>query len=329
MKHARLSLLLAVTLSYYSLTRSDGYFGTAVLGGRHESHDLTVLPLGDSITWGARSSDGNGYRQALKSRLAGSKVHYIGSQHSGTMWDNSNEGHGGKTIEELYPYLGLHINESPNLVLLMAGTNDMDKNVDVQNAPERLGLFIDEIFATYSDAAVLVAQLIPATREPTRSNIVEYNKKIPGIVASRAKAGKKVLVVSMSAVTDSDIGDQLHPDDEGYSKIAEAWYTGIKKAIENAWISSRDFANQRIISHDACIGSFEWKSRGIVAAGALDLSKAEVVLFGDIDGDGMDDYLSVGSEGEIFAWHNRGASSYGGIQVCRLLKKDTRGETDV
>ena len=32
---------------------------------------LRILPLGDSITWGFRSSDGNGYRAHLRSSLAG------------------------------------------------------------------------------------------------------------------------------------------------------------------------------------------------------------------------------------------------------------------
>jgi hypothetical protein len=55
--------------------------------------NLRILPLGDSITYGAGSSDGNGYRLALQNMLSGNNVQYVGSQHSGSMANNSNEGH--------------------------------------------------------------------------------------------------------------------------------------------------------------------------------------------------------------------------------------------
>ncbi|KAK3617285.1 hypothetical protein LTR56_025386, partial [Elasticomyces elasticus] len=53
---------------------------------------LRMLPLGDSITWGYLSSDGNGYRLDLENLLDGNPVEYIGSQQSGNMADNWNEG---------------------------------------------------------------------------------------------------------------------------------------------------------------------------------------------------------------------------------------------
>jgi hypothetical protein len=64
--------------------------------------NIRLLPLGDSITWGFTSSDGNGYRLALHNLLqTGNTLDFIGSLKSGTMVDNDNEGHIGATIAQI------------------------------------------------------------------------------------------------------------------------------------------------------------------------------------------------------------------------------------
>lgn len=88
--------------------------------------DLRILPLGDSITYGSGSTSGNGYRLELQNLLVGNTVQYVGSQHSGSMANNSNEGHPGAVITQIAKFAKLGLNQLPNVVLLMAGTNDMN-----------------------------------------------------------------------------------------------------------------------------------------------------------------------------------------------------------
>lgn len=49
--------------------------------------NVTFLPLGDSITYGWESTDGNGYRLGLQNlaKAAGNTITYIGSIHAGTV----------------------------------------------------------------------------------------------------------------------------------------------------------------------------------------------------------------------------------------------------
>jgi len=54
--------------------------------------ELCIQLLGDSITYGLKSSDNNGYRLQLLNDLSGSKVVYVGSVRNGDMADNFNEG---------------------------------------------------------------------------------------------------------------------------------------------------------------------------------------------------------------------------------------------
>jgi lysophospholipase L1-like esterase len=124
------------------------------------------------------------------------------------------------------------------IVLLMAGTNDMfNANISPIGAPERLGALIDQIVIAWPDAAVLVATLTPCRTNTTEANIEVFNAQVAGVVAPRAKAGNRTLVVSMAKVTVGElIYDGLHPNDEGYTAMAEAWYAGLLEAKSKGWI---------------------------------------------------------------------------------------------
>ncbi|MCJ1383136.1 hypothetical protein MMC17_006249 [Xylographa soralifera] len=200
--------------------------------------NLTILPLGDSITNGFQSTDGNGYRLDLVQDLANNTVNMIGSVHAGTMPDNNNEGHDGAIIDEIASNATVSLPFLPTVVLLMAGTNDMDKNVSTATAPDRLGALIDQIFAACPNTTVLVAQLTASGKNTTEALILIYNAAIPGVVAQRANAGKHVAVVDMYDALSfpADFADYLHPNDGGYKKMADAWYEGLQKADQIGWL---------------------------------------------------------------------------------------------
>lgn len=84
----------------------------------------------------------------------------------------------------------------PNIVLLHAGTNDLNLSppIDPDHAPERLGALIDQLVADGPDAVILVAQIINAANAQTESLIQKYNDAIPGVVAQRAKNHKVAVV---------------------------------------------------------------------------------------------------------------------------------------
>ena len=60
------------------------------LARRADDFYLRIMPLGASITYGLVSSDGNGYRKALRDQLRfdGWKVNMVGSLFGGTMNDS-------------------------------------------------------------------------------------------------------------------------------------------------------------------------------------------------------------------------------------------------
>jgi lysophospholipase L1-like esterase len=217
---------------------------------------VRVMPLGDSITWGTESTDGNGYREALRGllvRTAGVPIDYVGSQKSGNAADNDNEGHPGYRIDQLAAGVDAWLAAAqPDVVLLNAGTNDTLQNYDLPNAPARLHALIDQIIADRPAVSVVVATLIPsrARRSPTRptdatsnSRVQAFNAHIPAIVQAERAAGHKVFAADLnSTLPTADIGpDGIHPNYAGYVKLANLWFSALQPVLGagRPWLESK------------------------------------------------------------------------------------------
>lgn len=202
---------------------------------------LRVMPMGDSITAGYRSTDNNGYRGELFNLLSPetSSLDFVGSLRDGTMRDADHEGHSGWTIDQVSNIAtGVVQRYRPNLVTLHLGSNDLGKAGDeVAGAPARLAALIDKIFAAAPDATVVVASLIVNADPDTQSRINAYNQSIRSLVQQRSNTGAHVLMVDMSSLTVADLADGLHPNDGGYRKMAGVWNDGIEQAIGMGWVA--------------------------------------------------------------------------------------------
>jgi lysophospholipase L1-like esterase len=55
-----------------------------------------------------------------------------------------------------------------------------------------------------------------------------YNVEVPRLVAQRARAGHRVRFVDIAGLlTIADLADDLHPNDQGYAKMASAWFNAL------------------------------------------------------------------------------------------------------
>ena len=186
-----------------------------------------IMPLGDSITWGVGSTTSSSYRADLWQRLvggAGLAVDYVGSGQSGSLPDTDNEGHSGWRIEQITASIDGWLASQPDVVLLHIGTNDMNQNFDVANAPARLGTLLDHIHGTAPSAVVLVAQIVPALDAAINARVNTYNAAVPSVLSSRPYTR---LVDLNSTLTSADLNDTLHPNDAGYTKMADLWYAAL------------------------------------------------------------------------------------------------------
>ncbi|KAK2032882.1 hypothetical protein LX32DRAFT_554471 [Colletotrichum zoysiae] len=230
--------------------------------------NLRILPLGDSITNGFQSSSGNGYRLQLLDNLKGNTVDFVGSVQAGTMPDPDNEGHNGATIDQISSFATASLPQRPNVVLLHAGTNDINGNVDTANAPGRLSSLIDKVIAACPDAVILVAQILPIADAAANARVTAYNAALPDIIASKVDAGHHVMMVDMhSRLLSGSFADGLHPNDVGYSTMGDTWYSAIAYAAsELGWI--KDPVPGSGGGHVACATDPVWYPQGEIANGA-------------------------------------------------------------
>ncbi|MGC4815285.1 FG-GAP-like repeat-containing protein [Micromonospora sp. DT228] len=279
---------------------------------------LRVMPMGDSITYGVSSSTGSGYRSGLHSALTaqGGQVEFVGSQRSGPA-PNAHEGHSGWRIADIAGIADSVLSTyRPNVVLLHIGTNDMHQNGEPAGAPGRLGSLIDQIFRAVPQVTLLVSTIVPSGNSATQARIAAFNQAVPGLVATRRADGKHVYLVSMSAVTTSDLADGIHPNDAGYRKMSAEFYRGVLAVADAGWIVAPGAVTPTAAPVRA------WNYQGVVAPGtmsrdsypgSLSLGSGDKVLFGDVDGDGRDDYLVSHSDGSVNVWVNGGAGLDGTI----------------
>ncbi len=201
----------------------------------------TIMPLGDSITYGTDGVDTQGgYRTALFNALRndGGTIDFVGSQSNGpaSMADRNHEGHPGWRISGIAGSINGWLDTyRPQVIALMIGTNDVVFNDDLANAPNRLSSLIDQITNRLPNSRLLVASITPLGNTGLNAKVNTYNASIPGIVQQKVAAGKRVSFVNMNAaVLASELYDGTHPNPAGYAKMAAAWHTALKPFVATA-----------------------------------------------------------------------------------------------
>ncbi|MFF1920603.1 SGNH/GDSL hydrolase family protein [Streptomyces sp. NPDC058221] len=191
---------------------------------------VRIMPLGDSITDGYTPYPG-GYRVKLWHLLAvgGYTVDFVGTQTNGPaeLGDRDHEGHPGWRIDQLYANIDTWLGQSdPRTIMLLIGTNDLNQNYDIANAPARLSGLIDRIRAGEPQSELFVATVPPQSNATLEGRVKAYNSAIPAVVASK---GSRVHLVKMyEALTTSDLADGIHPTRAGYEKMAAVWFNALR-----------------------------------------------------------------------------------------------------
>ncbi|MFI5930979.1 GDSL-type esterase/lipase family protein [Actinoplanes sp. NPDC051494] len=280
---------------------------------------LRVLPLGDSITYGSGSTPtGSGYRPGLLQKLtaqSASTVDFVGSQRDGTGPDPAHEGRPGWTIEQLAGIAGVAAQRyRPNLVTLHIGTNDMDRDIDVATAGERLRALVTTVLAAAPETTVLVAGLVPAKVATVNTRVGAYNLRQAAVVDDFRSQGRHVHYVDMGAVdTATDLSDNLHPNNLGYAKMADAFLAATQQVDDLGWLAAPATPAAPVPAPvGAAPAAGTWADAGVIASGTNPPAGAQI-QFADVDRDGRKDYLEVRPGGETRAWHNPGSLHNGSL----------------
>ncbi|CAI6094527.1 unnamed protein product [Clonostachys chloroleuca] len=216
------------------------------------SKKLRILTIGDSITAGFPwRGDGNGYRGKLREDLSKNDVVFAGTitTDKSTMKGNHYAAWPGKTIKYISDRVDASLAQRPNIILLAAGTNDMNSNTDIAtegndpaNAAARLGNLIDKMVTKCPDASILVSLIMPTCGDSNHAaqnqRTTQFQKLTSEVVKKRFDANKKVLAVDFVGFWSNLISnDCVHPSEAGYYKMGDSWYDFITQ-IPSDWIKA-------------------------------------------------------------------------------------------
>ena len=158
----------------------------------------------------------------------------------GQAFPKTHEGHGGWKISQIAGIADNVISSSkPHIVLLKIGTNDINGNDNIANAPTRLANLIDQICKDAPNALLVVSAIIPTTNDGTNNNVRSYNTAIKQKAEAAAASGKHVVFVdNYQAFAQNTnyktalMADGLHPNTAGYAVLGGSFYSVISSYLQ-------------------------------------------------------------------------------------------------
>ncbi len=195
------------------------------------------------MTFGSKSTHGNGYRRALHDLLTarGYQVTMLGSRRGGSMEQNAHDGWRGFRIDQLENKARMSVPRCrPDLVTLNAGSNDCRQDYGIAAAGERMERLLKCVWDAAPDATVLLSTLIVNADAAVEARVRRVNEQLADVARRAAGSGRRCVLVDMHCLegpTVEELVDGSHPNDGGYEKMARIWCDAICDAHANGQLS--------------------------------------------------------------------------------------------
>ncbi|MDN3242466.1 cellulose binding domain-containing protein [Glycomyces tritici] len=203
---------------------------------------VRIMPLGDSITGSPGCWRGNLWDLLDE---AGHEVDFVGSlsqacNPAGS--DPDHEGHGGFQVTQsvangsVRGWLEQH---TPDVLMMHFATNDVWSNLPPSQILAAYTQIVADLRELNPDAVILVAQIIPLHPDPSfgctdcPQRAIDFNAAIPAWAAGLTTAESPIIVVDQWTGFDPavDTYDGVHPDEDGYVKIAANWFEALDQVL--------------------------------------------------------------------------------------------------
>jgi len=219
----------------------------------------TIMPLGDSITQGSVFNGVDfgdpatrvGYRKPLSDGLliSGYTFDFVGSLSHGSalLSDSDHEGHGGWTAFDIAEGRnpgsdGVFVwldNKPADIILLHAGTNDLANTTEFDIAD-----ILDEIDRWENSAGgnpVTVILALIIDQYPFNGVVSTFNNNVRAmaqgrdddiIIVDQQKDAGLIYTIDTTGVN-GDMSDSVHPNDNGYARMANLWLDALTNVNPN------------------------------------------------------------------------------------------------
>ena len=182
-----------------------------------------VLCVGDSITYGSKTG---GYRKYLWDwKFAIGNYIFVGPY---TSPGQPHFGTPGATTDFIKQWIKMAIQYyDPDIILLMAGVNDIAYGKSANYVTKNLYDIIDIIFKTsHKKPFVFIHEITPVASSYHQKiiNIINANLVSKIAIPFLMKGDYCIPVANDPSVTVQDLIDGIHPNETGYMKLAVSWF---------------------------------------------------------------------------------------------------------
>ena len=171
----------------------------------------------------------------------------------------------------------------PDIILLLVGANDISQatlgntNINIVNYPTNLTALINKLVTLRPNVRVVTADITPW---PSQSaNVSTINNTVHTVVAHFQAQDAQVSEVDLNTQFPADgiSGDGLHPNDTGYSFMANQWfnallavYTGVSDCIpSDSTVTVASNATLDLNGNEATIGGLTGSGNVVLGNGGI------------------------------------------------------------
>lgn len=285
---------------------------------------LRIMPMGDSITNGYHGSSltANSYRNVLEDKLNadGIDFDFVGDFNYGKagLGDADLQAKSGYKIELMTAVYGSGVaNYQPDVVLLLAGTNNHGDNPSTTDFAAKYQDLIDMIFQNAPETHVIMATVpdIAYGRLDksywtdswvdgrNNGSITLMNQAIRQIAANNSRVNMVDYNTYLDPATDIvPYFDNVHPNGQGQVKLGELFYYGLVEGLSSFGIGAHNIVTPPI-GEEQTQGSPDLDGDGDVDGVDINIAlgnftgpipSGKLASEGNLDGDGDVDGVDLG-----------------------------------
>lgn len=178
-------------------------------------------------------------------QLHGLKVRMVGSRKTGHIPNNDHEGWRGFRIDEIEKKAKNSVKAlSPNVFMVNAGSNDCLQSFNISHASIRMDDLLEYLWLASPHSTVLLSTLLPIAIEGANSVVKRVNDQFRALAEDKEAERKRIVLVDMYTPEGPDVHslvDGIHPDDDGYGRMATLWFRGIQQALQKGYIDGTKY----------------------------------------------------------------------------------------
>lgn len=243
----RVALVIAILLGLAGVPVADIQATTRMVQVQPAPPVTRIMLVGDSITHGTVQA-GIGdytwrYRLARRLAVADARFTFVGPrddlyldshayadpgfpQHHAAFW--------GRLLAEATKLVYADtLDQRPDVIVLLAGTNDVNTGHSTSVIEADLNAFITNARIANPNVAFVIGTVMPTNGVVDPVGIAAYDARIPVVAAARTSPESPISVVdtfaAINAVT--DLYDGVHPNQIGEHKIANVFFPAVRALL--------------------------------------------------------------------------------------------------